>query len=486
MAAVDVRKRSPSGDAAADPATKSRPSPEDRAERGKSLRRNVPRSSHASYEPSADRPDPVSLLEEQAAQRLPDLVPIRYGRMSSSPSSFFRGAAYIMASDLAKTPASGLGVQLCGDAHLFNFGGFASPEREELFDLNDFDETLPGPWEWDVKRLAAGIAVAGRELDLSRKEREAIVREAVSQYRDAMHEFGAMGNLAIWYARASADDISEVLRTRGSDREVRQVDKSLSKARRKDNARAFEKLAVTENGRARIRADPPLIVPIEDLMDDDDARQLQLAARHVINSYLSSLPGDRRHLLRRYQYADLARKVVGIGSVGTRCWIVLLLGRDASDPLFLQVKEAQRSVLETGAGRSKFSNQGQRVVEGQRLMQAASDIFLGWLRAPRDLVASEPSDFYVRQLWDAKASFDIKTMQPDDLALYARLCAWTLARGHARSGDPIAIAAYLGSSDNFDRALAEFAESYADQNERDYSALLDAIADGRVEAQAGV
>ena len=427
-----------------------------------------------------------TLRAERLPRRLPELVPIRYGRMSTSPFSFFRGAASIMASDLAATPVSGIQVQLCGDAHLANFGGFASAERQLLFDLNDFDETLPGPWEWDVKRLAASIAIAGRERNFSPKDTETIVEGAVTQYREAIREFAGKGNLAIWYARASAEDLTEVLRRHGTDRQVREVDKTVSKAWRKDHARAFAKLAVTQNGHARIRSDPPLIVRIDELVRDEDAEQLQRAARHIITAYLSSLPGDRRQLLRRYRYADLARKVVGIGSVGTRCWVVLLLGRDASDPLFLQVKEAQRSVLEPAAGRSRFNNQGQRVVEGQRLMQAASDIFLGWLRAPQDLVESEPRDFYVRQLWDAKASPAIKSMRPEDMAAYARLCAWTLARGHARSGDPIAIGSYLGSSDVFDRAITSFAEAYADQNERDYATLLDAIASGRIAAQTGV
>lgn len=455
-------------------------------EQGRSLRSNVPRSSHASYEPGAERPDPVTLLEEQAAQRLPDLVPIRYGRMAESPFSFFRGGVAVMASDLAGTPVSGIQVQLCGDAHLANFGGFASAERQLLFDLNDFDETLPGPWEWDVKRLAVSISVAGRELGFAQKARAKIIQGAVAQYREAMQQFAAMGNLAIWYARASADELTEVVRSRGTEQQIRQLDKTVSKAWRKNHARAFTRLAVTQNGDAHIRADPPLLVPVDELVRNEDAEQLHQAARHLMSSYLSSLPDDRRQLLGRYRYADLARKVVGIGSVGTRCWVVLLLGRDSSDPLFLQVKEAQRSVLEPFARRSRFSNQGQRVVEGQRLMQAASDIFLGWLRAPRDLVESEPRDFYVRQLWDAKASADIKTMRQRDMAAYGRLCAWTLARGHARSGDPVAIAGYLGSSDVFDRAIAAFAESYANQNERDYGALLEAIADHRISAATGV
>lgn len=391
-----------------------------------------------------------------------------------------------MASDLATTPVSGIRVQLCGDAHLSNFGLFASAERQLLFDLNDFDETLPGPWEWDVKRLAASIAVAGRENGFPQKRRASMIRDAASQYRQAMRDFAGMSNLAIWYARASVGEVAELLRVQGKGRQVREFDKLVAKGQRKDNARAFAKLAVTQDGEPSIRADPPLIVPIDELLQGADVNRLHDGARGLMDAYLRSLSGDRRLLLKGYRYVDLARKVVGVGSVGTRCWVVLLLGRDPSDPLFLQAKEAQHSVLEPGAGRSKFRNQGQRVIEGQRLMQAAGDIFLGWLRAPQELGEGEPTDFYVRQLWDAKGSVDITVMRPSDMLLYARLCAWTLARGHACSGDSIAIANYLGSSDVFDRAIAAFAETYADQNERDYAALLDAITCGRVQAETGV
>jgi uncharacterized protein (DUF2252 family) len=409
--------------------------------------------------------------------------------MSASPFAFFRGAAAIMASDLRGTPASGLRVQLCGDAHLSNFGAFASPERQLLFDLNDFDETLPGPWEWDIKRLAASAAVAGRDNGFTRKQRTSVVRDTVREYRLAMHEFAGMSNLAIWYASASMDEIRELLRAQGTGGDLRAFDKTVQKGRRKDNARALAKLAVTDGGEPKIHADPPLIVPVSDLVDASHAQALQAGAKRVFESYLGSLQGDRRALLSRYRYADLARKVVGVGSVGTRCWVALFVGRDTQDALFLQGKEAERSGLEPGAGRSKFRNQGQRVVEGQRLMQAAGDIFLGWLRAPRELGEDDEgdlADFYVRQLWDAKTSVDITTMGPEDMTLYARLCAWTLARAHARSGDPIAIGTYLGSSDVFDDAIASFAEAYADQNERDYSALHDAIAGGRIKAQTGV
>jgi uncharacterized protein (DUF2252 family) len=365
---------------------------------------------------------------------LPDLIPIRYGRMSASPFAFYRGAAYVMASDLAATPQTGIRVQLCGDAHLANFGGFASAERQLLFDLVDFDETLPGPWEWDVKRLAASVAVASRDNGFKRKQRTAIVRQLVGAYRRAIREFAAMGALDVWYARASVSDVQKLVRSQASRSQVKHFDKTLAKGQRKDRARAFAKLAMKGDGEAHIRADPPLIVPIEDLVDRRGARRFEHDARQLLSSksYLRSLSRDRRHLLGRYRYTDLARKVVGVGSVGTRCWVILLLGRDSSDPLFLQAKEAPRSVLERGAGRSEFSNQGQRVVEGQRLMQAASDIFLGWLHEPISFQDPEPRDYYVRQLWDSKISADTAAMPPSELGLYAGLCAWTLARAHAR------------------------------------------------------
>jgi uncharacterized protein (DUF2252 family) len=456
----------------------------ERAAVGKSLRTDTPRSSHAAWEPRSDRPDPIALLEEQAADRLPDLVPIRYGRMSASPFAFYRGAPYVMASDLSGSPQTGLQVQLCGDAHLANFGAFASPERQLLFDLNDFDETLPGPWEWDVKRLAASVAVASRENGFEAKRRAEMVRELVGEYRQAIRRFATMNTLDVWYARASVNELRELMRSQGSAGQSRRLEKTVAKGQRKDSARAFAKLAVSDNGEARIRADPPLIVPISDLVDRSGAVRLELGARTILESYLRSLQGDRRRLLERFRYVDLARKVVGVGSVGTRCWVILLLGRDSSDPLFLQAKEASRSVLERFVGKSEFSNQGQRVVEGQRLMQSASDIFLGWLRQPLGLEDLKPRDLYVRQLWDSKISADIAAMRPSDMARYGRLCAWTLARAHARSGDSVAIAGYLGSSHAFDRAIAAFAEVYADQNERDHAALVDAIASGRIQAEA--
>jgi uncharacterized protein (DUF2252 family) len=458
--------------------------PADRAARGKSCRGETPRSSHAAWEPRADRPDPVALLEEQAVDRVPELVPIRCGRMSASPFAFYRGAALVMASDLAGTPKTGIRVQLCGDAHLANFGGFASAERQLLFDLVDFDETLPGPWEWDVKRLGASVAVAGRENGFKPDRRTAIVRQVIGEYRRAIREFATMNTLDVWYARTSLSDVQNLLQSTASEKQQTRFDRAVAKGRRKDSARAFAKLAVEGNGEAHIRADPPLIVPIADLLDRHGARRLELAARKLLDAYLRSVSGDRRRLLERFRYTDLARKVVGVGSVGTRCWVILLLGRDSGDPLFLQAKEAPRSVLEPFAGKSEFSNQGRRVVEGQRLMQAASDIFLGWLSEPLGLEDHKRRAFYVRQLWDSKISVDAAALRPSDMALYAGLCAWTLARAHARSGDAIAIASYLGSSDVFDRAIADFAEAYADQNERDHAALLDAIATGRIRAES--
>jgi uncharacterized protein (DUF2252 family) len=403
--------------------------------------------------------------------------------MAASPLAFFRGAAFIMASDLAVTPKTGMRVQLCGDAHLSNFGLFGSPERDLLFDLNDFDETLPGPWEWDLKRFAASIAVAARDRDVRPQRRVAIVQRAVAQYRIAMRSFARRKTLDVWYARIDESELADELRQL-RPRQVKDIESRAARARRKDNARAFAKLAHRVNGEVRITADPPLIVPIADLLPDAPARQLGQGLHRLIEAYRSSLPGNLRHLFDRYRYADVARKVVGVGSVGTRAWVVLMLGRDGDDPLFLQAKEATRSVLEPFVGRSDFKNQGRRVVEGQRLMQAASDIFLGWLRT--DELDGQSRDYYLRQLWDWKGSADVTSMRRADLDVYSRLCAWTLARAHARSGDAIAIAAYLGSSEVFDRAIAAFAEEYADQNERDYKSLLDAIDAGRIGARTGL
>ncbi|HKP91518.1 MAG TPA: DUF2252 domain-containing protein [Thermoleophilaceae bacterium] len=445
---------------------------------GRDLRAEVPRSSHAEWTPAADR-DPLAILEEQAATRLPELVPLRRARMAESPFAFYRGAARVMAFDLAETPTTGVRVQLCGDAHLSNFGGFASPERDVLFDLNDFDETLPGPWEWDVKRLAASVEIAARESDLRPARRRAMVHDTVAEYRRVMRRLASMKTLDVWYARV---DLTE-LETLGADLHLahsRRVDKAIAKARRKDSVRAFAKLAQAVDGTARIVARPPLVVPLRELVPDVEAREGEERIRALLHDYKATLPADRRHLLDRFRFADLARKVVGVGSVGTRCWIVLMLGRDTGDPLFLQVKEAGRSVLEYALDESEFDQQGQRVVEGQRLMQAASDIMLGWLRAPG--IDGVERDFYVRTMWDWKLSADIGAMPPDTMAAYARLCGWTLAHAHARSGDGVAIASYLGSKEAFEKAVGAFASAYADQNELDHAALVRAIEDGELEA----
>jgi uncharacterized protein (DUF2252 family) len=460
----------------------SRLTPAERAERGKAARSAVPRDSHAVYDPSADRPDPVGLLERQATTRLPDLVPVRYGRMLASPFSYFRGAALSMAADLAATPVSGLAVQACGDAHLSNFGVYASPERALIFDLNDFDETLPGPWEWDVKRLSASLEVAARGNGYRSALRRKVVTATVRRYREAMRAFADQGDLDVWYARADTGTLREQFGSQLAAREQRQADGAVAKARTRDSLQALAKLTRQVDGKPRIVADPPLLVPLSDLVADaTDQATLEAELRSLIGDYRRTLETDRRYLLEQFKVADMARKVVGVGSVGTRCWIVLMLGRDASDPLFLQVKEAERSVLEDFAGASEYANHGERVVAGQRLMQAASDIFLGWQRNQVD-PDGRPHDFYVRQLRDEKFSANIEAMTPAGMLAYGELCGWTLARAHARSGDRIAIAAYLGQSAVFDQAIAEFAARYADQNERDHQALAAAVASGRVTA----
>ena len=460
--------------------------PADRAARGKAARAEVPRDSHTAFEPPPDRPDPIGLLEQQAKTRVPELVPVRWGRMSVSPFTYFRGAALPMASDLAATPVSGLAVQACGDAHLSNFGIFGSAERRLVFDVNDFDETLPGPWEWDVKRLAASLEVAARGNGFSAKQRREIILAAVGRYRQAMRDFAGMTNLDVWYAHVDMDQLRAQFESQLKARQRKLVDKGLATARTKDSMQAVAKLTRTVDGRPRIISDPPLVVPIDELMPaDTDRATIEGQLRRLIAGYRRTLETDRRYLLEQFEFCDMARKVVGVGSVGTRCWIVLMLGRDDTDPLFLQVKEAETSVLSRFVGASKYTNQGQRVVAGQRLMQASSDIFLGWQRIEAGL-DGQPRDFYVRQLRDWKFSVEIETMVPAGLRLYGALCGWTLARAHARSGDRIAIAAYLGGSDVFDKAITQFAAAYADQNERDYQSLLDAVASGRIIAEHDV
>jgi uncharacterized protein (DUF2252 family) len=441
----------------------------------------TPRESHAEYQPGSR--DPVELLEQQAANRVPDLVPIRYGRMLASPFTFYRGAALVMASDLSATPASGLTVQACGDAHLSNFGGFASPERELVFDVNDFDETLPGPWEWDVKRLAVSFAVAARDRGFDDRRCRTAVLASVRSYREAMRSFAQMGNLAIWYSHIDLDMLDR-WRAAASPKAVKRFQAGVAKARTKDSLRAFDKLTTRVDGKVQLVSDPPLVVPLEDLLPGAEGDPVRATLRSLVSQYGRTLPHDRVRLLDRFELVDFARKVVGVGSVGTRAWILLLTGRDGQDPLFLQAKEAEPSVLEAFVGKSKFDNHGRRVVEGQRLMQSASDIFLGWVRA--EGIDGQTRDFYIRQLWDSKASANIDVMSPSTLTIYAEICGWTLARAHARSGDSIAIAAYLGKGAAFDQAIGEFGELYADQNEKDHQALAEAVKTGRVTATTGI
>jgi uncharacterized protein (DUF2252 family) len=444
-----------------------------RHERGRAARRAVPRGSHAEGKPAPDRSDPVDLLETQARDRIPELMPIRYSRMMASPFAFMRGAAIVMAQDLASTPKTGIQAQLCGDAHLLNFGAYASPERALLFDLNDFDETLPGPWEWDVKRLAASFVVAGRDNGFDAADCHGAAQACVASYRQRMTRFSEMGELEVWYTRIGEEEVKGLLtEARAGKKTTKKLSKNVRKTRGRDSLQALSKLTRVVDGRRIINDDPPLLVRIP----DGDERRAQI--RDILEGYKRTLQDDRRHLLDRYHFVDVARKVVGVGSVGTRAFVVLLEGRGEDDPLFLQVKEAGPSVLEGHAPPSVYKHHGHRVVAGQRLMQAASDIFLGWFRG------GEGRDFYSRQLRDMKGSAKVESMSSEELVLYARLCGWALARAHARSGDRVSIAAYLGKSERFDVAIADFAKEYADQTERDHAALCAAVKSGRVATDA--
>ncbi len=458
---------------------------EERRNAGKQARARVPRSSIEGWEPSPDRPDPVVLIEQQNATREPDLVPVRHGRMMVSPFTFYRGGAKIMSADLQHVPRAGLDVQLCGDAHLSNFGVFASPERALLFDLNDFDETLPGPFEYDVARLAASFVIAARNNGFSRSDARSVTTELIRAYRTSMWSFADMRTLDVWYSRLDADEVVAKAAS-GSKRPSKAVERSrkmLQKARTKDSLQALSKLTEVVDGEQRIVSDPPIVVPARDLMATYSISPDVIGdvLRTLLRDYRATLSNERRHLLERFEFVDLARKVVGVGSVGTRAWIALLRGRDGDDPLFLQVKEASRSVLEDHLPKSRYRQPGERVVAGQRLMQAASDIFLGWTKG-----YEQDRFYYWRQLRDMKGSIDVESMVPSGMAFYADICAWTLARAHARSGDAVAIASYLGKGDRFDRAMSDFAERYADQNERDYEAFCEAIRSGRLEAIEGV
>jgi uncharacterized protein (DUF2252 family) len=452
---------------------------EDRAARGRATRAVVPLEAHADPGPDAFR-DPVGLLLGQAQTRVPELVPLRHGRMLVSPFTYYRGAALPMAADLASVPSSGLIVQLCGDAHLSNFGGFASPERRMLFDVNDFDETLPGPFEWDVKRLAASFAVAGRENGNSRKERHRILHAVAGGYRRAVRSFAQMSNLDLWYTQMEIDTVIDEYHADVPGKRLKEAKKQLLKARRHTSEQAFGKLTAMVDGRRQIVSMPPEVVPVEQLFADVQSDLLYHMIEEVLGRYRRTLQTDRRHLLDQFSLVQMARKVVGVGSVGTRAWITLMESKDGDEPLFLQAKEAQASVLSGYAPRSVYRNEGERVVAGQHLMQAQSDIFLGWTRVTGP--DGQERDFYVRQLRDWKASVPIERLRFAGMMVYADLCARTLARAHARSGDRIQLAAYLGGSERFDHAIAEFAELYADRNERDYAEFKDAVKEGRAEA----
>jgi uncharacterized protein (DUF2252 family) len=471
------------------------PSVEERRAQGKEARSRMPRSSHSGWAPASDRPDPVGLLQAQNRAREPDLVPVRHGRMLVSPFTFYRGGARIMAADLAGTPVAGLQVQLCGDAHLSNFGLFASPERRLLFDLNDFDETLPGPFEWDVKRLAASFTIAARHNGFTKMDTRAATQASVRAYREAMAGFAQMGTLGIWYAHLSEDELVHAIRSAAAEASKpkkaakaatgaeKSIQKITGKARTRDSLQALSKLGEVVDGRYRIVSQPPIVVPVRDMesvygLSPDQAER---NVRAQFRAYRAALRDDQRQLLERFELVDAARKVVGVGSVGTRAYIALLQGRDQHDPLFLQVKEATASVLEGPLPKSRYRQHGERVVAGQRMMQAVSDIFLGWTKGE-----DRTRHYYWRQLRDMKGSAEIETMDLVGLSFYAGICGWTLARAHARSGDPIAIAAYLGSSDRFDKSIGDFSQRYADQNELDHEAFVKAIRSGRLEAHEGV
>jgi uncharacterized protein (DUF2252 family) len=456
--------------------------PSERAAFGKQARATVPRSRHGEWEPPSYRTDPLEILELQAVTRIPELVPIRYGRMAASPFAFFRGAAAVMASDLATEDQSGLEVQLCGDAHLSNFGTFASPERDMIFDVNDFDETIPGPFEWDLKRLAASLEIAARSREFDELTRRSVVAQGTCSYRTAMRDFATMRDLEIWYTRLDAAAIAARWGEGAPRKVVQAFQRRVAKAQSKDHLAALAKLTVEVDGSLRFVDNPPLMMPAETLFTDVYSKQTVGNLYDALSQYRNTLSGDRQRLLEKYDFVDLARKVVGVGSVGTRCWVALFVGRDNGDPLFLQVKEAEASVAEPFLGRSEYDHHGRRVVEGQRLMQGASDIFLGWDKFQADDGVTR--DFYLRQLWDGKGSAVIEEMAPELLGVYAQMCGWTLARAHGRSGDAVAMGSYLGAGDRFERAMCDFAASYADQNERDHKALTRAIASGKIHAVA--
>ncbi|MBQ3328683.1 MAG: DUF2252 domain-containing protein [Eggerthellaceae bacterium] len=462
-------------------------SKEQSIERGKALRASVPREAHAQWAPAVDRPDPVALLRSQGKTRVQALLPLRYERMSASAFTFYRGGALIMASDLAETQSTGINVQACGDAHISNFGLFYSPERRTVFDINDFDETLPGPWEWDVKRLAASVEICGRDNGFKKKQRRAAVLACAQGYREGMAKFAEMGHLDVWYAHLDVDSLRAKVATGLTAKAAKKADKVIAKAKGKNNARAIQKLTEVVDGGLRVVSDPPVIVPMRDLVSKQpkgriverfDEQAIERLMQGILSEYRSTLTPHKQLLVNEYTVVDVAHKVVGVGSVGTRAWIVVMQGADSNDPLVLQVKEAQESVLERFVGKSKFKQHGQRVVEGQRAMQTTSDMLLGWCRLPGE--DGKRRDYYVRQLWDGKGSIDLSLLNSDQLCKLAKACGWTLAHAHARTGDRFAIAAYLGNSDKFDKAIAEFADAYAYQNEADYQRFMAAYEAGEL------
>ena len=436
-------------------------------EAGRALRSRVPRRSHGDWRPAPDRPDPLAILDTSNATRLPDLVPVRNGRMMATPFAFYRGAPAIMAADLSRTPSTGIQLQICGDAHLLNFGTFATPERNQVFDLNDFDETQVGPWEWDIKRLAASLVVAARTAGVADDDGVTAALDCTAEYRTEMARMAELPAFEVWHFRLDVESII----AGAPDKPARTLaERSVAKARQRTSLQALSKLTMVRDGRRVIVEDPPVVIRLSDV-------QLEQAQRFV-KAYLATLDPDRTLLLDRYEFVDAALKVVGVGSVGTRCFVALLAGKADLDPLFLQVKEAQASVLAPYVGGTRYRNQGKRVVVGQRIMQAASDAFLGWAHA-------DGFDTYVRQLRDMKGSVPLEVARPDDLTLYGRLCGAALARAHARAGQPALLASYLGSSTAIDEALAGFALAYADQNDRDYESFLNGIRSGRVRAEPG-
>ena len=453
----------------------------ERVASGARAREEVPPEALGVYSPAAERPDPVALLEGQSATRVQNLVPVRYGRMLASPFTFYRGAALLMASDLAAAPRTPLLSQLCGDAHLSNFGAFASPERHLVFDINDFDETNPGPFEWDLKRLVTSMEVAGLDRGFAKKERNEILRATIEGYRQVMQTLAGRPNLDVWYAAVDVDDVTRQLQPQMDKQARKSTDKNLTKARSRNSLQAAQKLTQVVNGERRFIDDPPVIQRVETILarlDTDATAQIE-SLPDAWQQYVNSLQPDRRHLLTEYRYVDAAHKVVGVGSVGTRAWVLLLQGRDADDLLLLQLKEAQPSVLEAYTQPSAYAQHGERVVQGQRLLQTASDIFLGWS-------THNGIDYYVRQLRDWKASADIASMDSPTLAVYGRVCGATLAKAHARAGDRVAIASYIGEDGAFDSAMKSFARAYADQNAADYTALKTAADSGAVPVIYGV